>query len=247
MTSAHWPGHRAHWIAAVPAGTPRATVIVLHGRGDNAATAADGLDLTSHAARTNLALVAIGGENTYWTDDGAGTDTGAMVIEDLLPQLAAQGLPVERVAVTGYSMGGLGALLLTQRWPQRIIAAAPMSAAVWAQPHPGIEGAAQTAVRRDVARLANTPVRIVSGTEDDLTPDNQSLAAVISRVSEGSRACCLAAGVSWLSPLGLSPQSQGRQPRASDEHVCSWGRSRAGAVIVRAVPTGAVANGSMRP
>ena len=43
----------------------------------------------------------------------------------------------------------------------------------------GIEGAAQTGVRRDVARLVNTPVRIVSGTEDDLTPDNQSLAAVI--------------------------------------------------------------------
>ena len=48
-----------------------------------------------------------------------GTDTGALVLDALLPQVAAAGVDVGRPAWLGWSMGGFGALLLAARREQR--------------------------------------------------------------------------------------------------------------------------------
>lgn len=179
LTTSHWPGQTVHWIVATPQGPPRGTVIVLHGKTDTAQKAYDQLRLTEQAQASGYALAAIDGGSTYWTNYN-GIDTAAMVIDDFLPLLGQQGLPVDRVGLTGYSMGGLGALLLAEQLgPDRVLGVAPMSAAVWEDGKPGAEGHAQQQVRRDVGKLAGIPVSIASGTDDSLTPANQSLAAQI--------------------------------------------------------------------
>lgn len=179
LTTERWPGRDVKWIVATPAGTPKGTVIVLHGKTDTAQKAHDELGLAELAKSSGWAFAAIDGDSTYWTNY-RGVDTGAMVVQDFLPLLAKEGLPVDRVALTGYSMGGLGALLLAEQLGvQKVLAVMPMSAAVWEGGHPGAEGQAQEQVRRDAGKLAGIPVRIVSGTDDGLTPVNQSLAKLI--------------------------------------------------------------------
>lgn len=154
---------------------------MLHGRTDSAEKAFTELGLVELAKTSGYALAAIDGAETYWHSDGSGTDTGAMVQEDFIPLLAAQGLPVQRVGLTGYSMGGLGSLLLAERLgSSRVFGVAPMSAAVWeAGGKGGVEGAAQQEVRAQASRLAGIPVRIVCGTEDELLDVNGTMAALI--------------------------------------------------------------------
>ena len=176
LRSKFWPGRDVGWIVATPQGPARGTILVLHGKTDSAQKAYDELDLAAQAKASGFALAAIEGESTYWTDSGD-IDTGAMVIQEYLPLLAAQGLPVDRIGLTGYSMGGLGALHLAEELgPQRVFGVAPMSAAVWEGGKPGAEGQAQQRVR---AKLASIPVRIASGTEDSLTEVNKTLAQLI--------------------------------------------------------------------
>ncbi len=179
FTTPYWPGQTVQWLVATPQGIPKGTVIVLHGKTDSARKAFDGLALADLARSTGYALAAIDGDSTYWTSYGD-IDTASMVTGDFLAILADKGLPVDRIALTGYSMGGLGALHIAQQLgAQRVSAVLPMSAAVWEGGHPGAEGQAQAQVRTDAGKLAGIPVRIVSGTDDDLTPSNQSLAKLI--------------------------------------------------------------------
>lgn len=175
FTSKHWPGRTIAWQAAKPAGKPKATVIVLHGISDDGAKAFRELQLAKQAARTGLALVTVDGGDHFWTSNGD-VDTGRMVAEDLVRVLRARGLPVNRYAVAGYSMGGTGALLYAQRYPKKVFAVAPMSAAVWEGGKSGVEAKAQRLVRRDAAKLKGTPTRIVCGTGDSLIAVNRSLA-----------------------------------------------------------------------
>lgn len=179
LTSKHWPGKTVNWLVATPTGLSRGTVIVLHGKTDSARVAFDGLGLADLAKSSGYAFAAIDGDSTYWTSY-QGIDTGAMVIEDFLPLLASKGLDVDQITLTGYSMGGLGALTIAQELGStRVKGVLPMSAAVWEGGHPGAEGQAQARVRADVGKLDGFKVRIVSGTDDDLTAPNQTLAGLI--------------------------------------------------------------------
>lgn len=181
FTTAHWPGKEVKWIVAMPEGDVRGTILVLHGRDGNAQANYDALNLAEQAKATGYALASIDADATfYYPDPNTGIDTRAMIANDFLPLLAREGLPTQKIGCTGWSMGGLGCLLLAEHLgPEKISAVAPMSAAVWEEGHDGVEGEAQRAVRADVARLNGIPVRIASGTEDSLTPSNQSLAALI--------------------------------------------------------------------
>lgn len=183
FTSTAWPGHTVRWRAAVPVGVPSATVIVLHGRSDDSDKAFDGLDLRRQAHRTGMAIVTVDGGDNFWTSYG-GIDTGRMVTDELVRALRARGLPVDRYALSGYSMGGLGAMLIAQRvGPTRVFAVAPMSSAVWEGGKGGAEGQAQAHVRRDAAALARIPVRLVCGTSDALYGVNRSMAQLLPHAS----------------------------------------------------------------
>lgn len=183
FTSTAWPGHTVRWRAAVPVGVPSATVIVLHGRSDDSDKAFDGLDLRRQAHRTGMAIVTVDGGDNFWTCYG-GIDTGRMVTDELVRALRDRGLPVDRYALSGYSMGGLGAMLIAQRvGPTRVFAVAPMSSAVWEGGKGGAEGQAQAHVRRDAAALARIPVRLVCGTSDALYGVNRSMAQLLPHAS----------------------------------------------------------------
>ncbi|MBL7498666.1 alpha/beta hydrolase [Frankia nepalensis] len=112
--------------------------LVLHGRGDDAPRAVTllGLDTAlADAARTGTAppfvAVTVDGSEAYWHPRASGDDPERMILTEILPRLADQGLRTTRFAAIGWSMGGYGALLLAQRHPDLVTAVAASSPALW--------------------------------------------------------------------------------------------------------------------
>ncbi len=183
LTSPFWPGRAAHWRVAAPA-EPRGLVIALHGRGGSADDWFDGLDAAGHAGRTRLAVAAIDGGDRYWHKRREGDDTGAMVLREFVPLLAGQGLPTDRIALTGLSMGGYGALLLaSELGPAKVYGVATLSAALWTRPGDSAPGAfddREDFLRHDVFRrtaaLRRIPVAMWCGTGDPFISGNRAFA-----------------------------------------------------------------------
>ena len=79
-----------------------------------------------------FAVVAVDGGESYWHKRASGEDSGAMVLDELIPMLSSQDLDTSRVAFLGWSMGGYGALLLGARLgPARTAAICAVSPALW--------------------------------------------------------------------------------------------------------------------
>jgi len=57
-------------------------------------------------------VVGVDGGNTYWHRRASGVDSGAMVLEELLPMLSTMCFDTSRVGFMGWSMGGYGAMHL---------------------------------------------------------------------------------------------------------------------------------------
>jgi S-formylglutathione hydrolase FrmB len=127
-----------------------------------------------------FALAAPAGGNGYWhphPDD----DPLGMVIDEFLPLLGAHGLGIGRVAVSGYSMGGFGALMCALAAPERFVAVAANAPAFWRSydeanhVNPGAFGsAAEWSTYGDLLRRADDfrglPVRIFVGSSDPFEP-----------------------------------------------------------------------------
>ena len=102
------------WRLELPTATPpKALVLMLHGAGHTADQAFEEMGLSEHVDALGLAIAAIDGGSTWWHWRD-GLDGLAMVTKDLVPAaLDAARLPdTTRVGLTGYSMGGYGALLV---------------------------------------------------------------------------------------------------------------------------------------
>jgi pimeloyl-ACP methyl ester carboxylesterase len=124
-----------------------------------------------------MAMVAVDGGGLYWNPH-PGDDPMAMVVNELIPMCQQLGLgrPPHRIGMIGISMGGYGALLLTERHPTLVSAAAAISPAVWttyAQARSANAGAFASAedfnnddVITHAAALTDLPVWIASGTND---------------------------------------------------------------------------------
>src|SRR3954470_8785177 len=119
-------GRRVRWAVAYPPGgsTDEAlpVALVLHGRGDNFADSfgSHALDrFLADAVQTGtppFALAAMdGGDHTYWHRRADGDDPQQMLVDEFLPMLRSRGLHTERIGLSGWSMGGYGALLLAER------------------------------------------------------------------------------------------------------------------------------------
>jgi enterochelin esterase-like enzyme len=112
-------GVETEWIIARPPGQygRLRPVIALHGR-DMTASGVMGMGVEAGLAQLAkagyppFAVVAVDGGNTWWHRRVTGEDSGAMVLNELLPMLATKGLDTSRVGFIGWSMGGYGALLL---------------------------------------------------------------------------------------------------------------------------------------
>ncbi len=113
-------GVKTNWVIAMPPGQTGLLrpVIALHGKDGNANMMLDcgvekGLAQLVRDGKPPFAVVGVdGGANSYWHRRADGTDSGAMVLEELLPMLSSMGFDTSRVGLMGWSMGGYGALHL---------------------------------------------------------------------------------------------------------------------------------------
>jgi enterochelin esterase-like enzyme len=181
------PGHRS--------GVHLPLVVMLHGYGANHSTALSGLSPAQAVALefegkplTPFALVTVDGGGGYWNPH-PGDDPMRMVIDELIPMCRRLGLgrAPQRIGTMGISMGGFGALLLAEKYPETIAAVAAISPAIWTTyreaqgANAGAFASSEDFARDDViahaSALANTPVRVASGDDDPFEPGVRTLAA----------------------------------------------------------------------
>jgi predicted esterase len=184
-------------------------VVVLHGFGGNHVRALSGITLaqalalkTGRPQPAPMALVAADGGGGYWNAH-PGDDPMAMLVDELIPmcQRAGLGRSPRQIGALGISMGGYGALLLAEKYPQLIRAVAAISPAVWTSyseahaANPGAYASAADFAEDDVIThtvgLATTPVRVASGLEDPFHPGVLALVKALpaSAVVEISKGC----------------------------------------------------------
>ena len=185
-TVAYPPGHGP--------GSRLPLVLYLHAFGGNHASLLGGLTLArALAARERgralppMAAVAVDGGGLYWNPH-PGDDPLAMLVEELVPRCRRLGLgrAPGSIGVVGISMGGYGALLLAEKHPHLVAAAAAISPAVWTSyPQARAANAGAFASAADFATddvithagaLAGMPVRIASGNDDPFHPGVVALA-----------------------------------------------------------------------
>ncbi len=119
FVSAARGGVKTNWVIALPPGQTGALrpVIALHGVDGDAnqmleVGVENGLAQLVKEGRPPFAVVGVDGGNTYWHRRASGVDSGAMVLDELLPMLTSMGMDTSRVGFMGWSMGGYGALHL---------------------------------------------------------------------------------------------------------------------------------------
>ncbi|WP_020143106.1 alpha/beta hydrolase-fold protein [Terracoccus sp. 273MFTsu3.1] len=175
----------ARWRLALPrTGRPRGLVVALHGSGGGADDAF-GLGFPDEVESSRMALVSVDGGRGYWHARRDGSDTGAMVREELIPlALDAAGLPASSpVTLLGWSMGGFGALLLaTELGRARVSGVVAASAALWLRgsdtPARAYDGRADFdshSIFNRIDRLRGIPVRLDCGTADPFIAANREL------------------------------------------------------------------------
>jgi enterochelin esterase-like enzyme len=188
-TIAYPPGHRR--------GDELPLVVMLHGFGGSHADALAGMSPAQAVALKPggrplppMALVTVDGGDGYWNPH-PGDDPMAMVIGELIPRCRRLGLGrrPRRIALMGISMGGYGALLLAEKYPDLFGAVAAISPAVWTsypqarQANPGAYASAAAFAAGDVvthaAALGRRPVRVASGYRDPFYPGVQALARAL--------------------------------------------------------------------
>src|SRR5271155_3720120 len=180
FVSAARGGAATNWAIARPPGQTKLLrpMIALHGKGSSAATVMDGgveqgLAQAVGAGLPPFAVVAVDGGGSYWHKRVSGEDSGAMVLNELIPMLGSQGLDTSRVAFLGWSMGGYGALLLGGRLgPAHTAAICGVSPALWLSPGAAAPGAfdgpddwSANSVF-GMPALASIPIRVDCGNSD---------------------------------------------------------------------------------
>ena len=183
FVSRHRPGVDTNWVVLRPPGAPAVlpVVVALHGLRQDAETVVGSslyVDRYLTAAVADgvppFAVVAVDGGTSYWHRRPDGEDTGAMVVDELLPLIAEQGLDVSRIGLLGWSMGGYGALRLAGLLgPDRVGAVVASSPAIWQDggdaSSSGFVDAAEYAEYSVLGHqddLAGIPVRVDVGTGD---------------------------------------------------------------------------------
>ncbi|WP_144751069.1 alpha/beta hydrolase [Curtobacterium pusillum] len=179
-------GRTVGWTIAAPdADGPLPIAVALHGYGDDHADFFGshlGYDrfLAAHVAAGGapFAIAAVDGGNRYWHRRADGDDPAAMVVDEFLPLLARRGFDTARLAFTGYSMGGYGALHLAGVvGSARVRAVSAISPALWTSAGDTARGAfddaedfrANTVLGRQRS-LDGIAVRVDCGTGDGFEP-----------------------------------------------------------------------------
>ena len=225
FVSAARAGALTNWAIARPPNQtgPLRPIIALHGKGSNATAVMaggveQGLARAVAAGLPPVAVVAVDGGGGYWHRRASGEDSGAMVLDELLPRLAEQGLDITRVGFLGWSMGGYGALLLGARLgPIRTAAICAVSPALWTSAGaaaPGaFDGAADFAANSvfGLAALGSIPIRIDCGNDDPFYAATKAFIAQLPNPPAGGFSpgghdaafwsAQLPGEVSWMAPI----------------------------------------------
>ncbi len=179
---------------------PLPMALVLHGRSADHTTAVAELHYDRFLAAAvaggtpPFALVTVdGGDAVYWHRRADGDDPALMITDELLPLVAAHGLHTDRIALTGWSMGGYGALLIGGQLGQpRVTTVAALSPAIFADFASSSAGSydseadfAANDPRRFPSRLASTAVRIDCGTDDPFADQAEQMRAALSPAPSG--------------------------------------------------------------
>jgi S-formylglutathione hydrolase FrmB len=172
---------------------PEAIVISLYGMGGNQLRPFTALHLPDAAAHVGAPLCiasAYGGRDNYWHRRANGTDSHAMVVDELVPLLRKRLGPLP-LALHGWSMGGYGALLAAERGEQgsggnlfRGVAAS--SPALWTTAGGAAPGAFDNAqdfyandVFTAVDALKSLQVRLDCGDEDPFYQATRKLSSLM--------------------------------------------------------------------
>ena len=225
FVSAARGGIDTNWAIARPPGqtAPLRPVIALHGKGADAAQVMaggveQGLAQAVAAGLPPFAVVAVDGGGGYWHKRASGEDSGAMVLDELIPMLGSQGLDTSRVAFLGWSMGGYGALLLGARLgAARAAAICAVSPALWTSSGaaaPGaFDGADDYAANSvwGLPALGSIPIRIDCGNSDPFYSATQQFIAQLPNPPAGGFSpgghdggfwsAQLPAELEWIAPL----------------------------------------------
>lgn len=214
-----------NWAIARPPGQTKTLrpMIALHGKGSDAATVMaggveQGLAQAVAAGLPPFAVVSVDGGGSYWHKRASGEDSGAMVLDELIPMLGAQGLDTSRVAFLGWSMGGYGALLLGARLgAARTAAICAVSPALWlssgASAPGAFDGAEDFSANSvfELPALASIPIRVDCGTSDPFYTATKQFVAQLPNPPSGGFSpgghdgafwsAQLPAEVAWIAPL----------------------------------------------
>ena len=194
-------GYTVAWPPGAAPGTPLPLVVMLHGYGGNHTTALSDLRPWEAVALVvdgrplpPMAMVTVDGGGGYWNPHPH-DDPMAMVISELIPmcQRMNLGRSPHKIGTMGISMGGYGALLLAEKYPDLIRAVAAISPAIWTSydearsANPGAYATEADFVASDAVThagaLAGTPVRVASGNDDPFHPGVVALDAVTAEFS----------------------------------------------------------------
>jgi S-formylglutathione hydrolase FrmB len=225
FVSAARGGIATNWAIARPPdqSKPLRPVIALHGKGSSATTVMDGgveqgLAQAVAAGLPPFAVVAVDGGGSYWHKRTSGEDSGAMVLNELIPMLDTKGLDTSRVAFLGWSMGGYGALLLGGRLgAPRTAAICAVSPALWLSSGAAAPGAfdgpddfAANSVF-GLPALASIPVRVDCGNSDPFYAATKQFVAQLPHPPAGGFSpgghdasfwsSQLPAELTWMAPL----------------------------------------------
>lgn len=190
-TIAYPPGHKA--------GDRLPLVVMLHGEGGDHASGVGGLSPAGALALQvdgaplgPMAMVTVDGGRGYWNPH-PGDDPMGMVVDELIPLCRRLGLgrPPHRIGAMGISMGGYGALLFAEKFPQLFRAVASISPAIWtsyaqarnvnASAYASADAFAASDVVTHARALTGTPVRVASGNDDPFHPGVVALARALPR------------------------------------------------------------------
>lgn len=188
------------WTVSFPPswrrGDPATLCLVLHGFSANHTDAFDDLRLQDAQAalpigsgHRPLVLAAADGGNGYWHPRANGDNPQAMLLDEFLPVVARLGVPTNDLVAFGWSMGGYGALLLAETYPDRIRRVGAESPAIWPSyaasqnANPDAFDSSVDWSRNDVvghlAALGSVPVHINCGWSDPFLPASRQLATLL--------------------------------------------------------------------
>ena len=194
-------GYTIAWPPGAEPGTPLPLIVMLHGEGGDHTNALSGMRPNEAVALVidgerlpPMALVTVDGGSGYWNPH-PGDDPMAMVISELIPLCQGMNLgrAPQKIGTMGISMGGYGAILLAERYPDVIRAVAAISPAIWTSygqaqdVNPASYASAADFDADDAvthtAALAHTPVRVASGNDDPFHPGVLALARQLPKTS----------------------------------------------------------------